>query len=118
MKTDRVFLVLGLVWLLAGMALGEHMGHTQDHGQMPTHAHMMLVGGVLIALPAVISLLIVNLAFGVMSRSATQLNVFSLGFPFSLVFGLIILWFSLQGWMPQFDRFSGEFIDIVSAWLI
>ena len=78
----------------------------------------MLVGGVLIALPAVISLLVVNLAFGVMSRSAPQLNVFSLGFPFSLVFGLVILWFSLQGWMPQFDRFSGEFLEIVGAWLI
>ena len=78
----------------------------------------MLIGGVLIALPAVISLLVVNLAFGVMSRSAPQLNVFSLGFPFSLVFGLVILWFSLQGWMPQFDRFSGEFLEIVSAWLI
>ena len=78
----------------------------------------MLIGGVLIALPAVISLLVVNLAFGVMSRSAPQLNVFSLGFPFSLVFGLAILWFSLQGWMPQFDRFSGEFLEIVSAWLI
>jgi len=78
----------------------------------------MLIGGVLIALPAVISLLIVNLAFGVMSRSAPQLNVFSLGFPFSLVFGLIIVWFSLQGWMPQFNRFSGEFLEIVAAWLI
>lgn len=54
MKVDRVFLVLGLVWLLAGMALGEHMGRTQDHGQMPTHAHMMLVGGVLSILWAMI----------------------------------------------------------------
>jgi len=54
MKIDRLFLVLGLLWLLGGMALGEHMGRTQDHGQMPTHAHMMLVGGVLSILWAVI----------------------------------------------------------------
>ncbi len=54
MKIDRLFLVLGLLWLLGGMALGEHMGRTQDHSQMPTHAHMMLVGGVLSILWAMI----------------------------------------------------------------
>ncbi|MEE2566912.1 hypothetical protein [Hyphobacterium marinum] len=54
MKVDRLFLLLGLLWLLGGMALGEHMGRTQDHGQMPTHAHMMLVGGVLSILWAMI----------------------------------------------------------------
>lgn len=77
----------------------------------------MFIGGVLVALPAVVSLLVVNLAFGVMSRSAPQLNVFSLGFPFSLVFGLVIVWFSLQGWLPQFDRFSAEFLDFATLWM-
>jgi hypothetical protein len=47
MAIDRIHLILGLVWLLAGMALGEMMGRSQDHTQMPTHAHIMLVGGVL-----------------------------------------------------------------------
>ena len=54
MKIDRIHLILGLVWLLAGMVLGEIMGRTQDHTQMPTHAHIMLVGGVLSILWAVI----------------------------------------------------------------
>ena len=78
----------------------------------------MFIGGVLVALPAVISLLIVNLAFGVMSRSAPQLNIFSLGFPFSLVFGLVIVWLSIQGWLPQFDRLAGEFLDFVGLWMV
>jgi hypothetical protein len=47
MNPIRIHLTLGLVWLLLGMLLGEHMGRTGDHGQMPTHAHIMLVGGVL-----------------------------------------------------------------------
>lgn len=54
MKVDRLFLVLGLLWFLGGMALGEHMGRTNDHGQMPTHAHIMLVGGLLSILWGVI----------------------------------------------------------------
>jgi flagellar biosynthetic protein FliR len=78
----------------------------------------MFVGGVLIALPAVTALLIVNLAFGVMSRSAPQLNVFSLGFPFSIVFGAVIMWVALQGWLPQFDRMFDEFVSIASGWML
>jgi hypothetical protein len=47
MNPIRINLTLGLFWLLLGMLLGEHMGRTGDHGQMPTHAHIMLLGGVL-----------------------------------------------------------------------
>lgn len=54
MKPERINLLLGLVWLVLGMGLGEHMGRTGDHGQMPTHAHIMLVGGVLPILFALI----------------------------------------------------------------
>lgn len=73
----------------------------------------MFIGGVLLALPAVVSLLIVNMSFGVMNRSAPQLNVFSLGFPFSLLFGLVIIWFVLHGWADQFQRFASEFLELV-----
>ncbi len=77
----------------------------------------MFVGGVLLAIPAVISLLIVNIAFGVMNRSAPQLNVFSLGFPFSLLFGLVIIWFLLHGWTDQFHRFIEEFFELTVSLL-
>ena len=73
----------------------------------------MFVGGVLLAIPAVVSLLIVNMSFGVMNRSAPQLNVFSLGFPFSLLFGLVIIWFLLHGWADQFHRLATEFLELV-----
>lgn len=54
MKPDRINLLLGLVWLIAGMGLGEHMGRVGDHGQHVTHAHIMLLGGVLPILFALI----------------------------------------------------------------
>ena len=43
------------------------------------------------ALPGITALLIVNLAFGVMSRAAPSLNLFAVGFPITLVFGLVII---------------------------
>lgn len=39
-----------LVYAILGMTLGIVMGITQDHGQMPTHAHIMLIGWVSFAL--------------------------------------------------------------------
>jgi len=54
MKPERIHLTLGLAWLIVGMLLGEHMGRSGDHSQMPTHAHIMLLGGVLSVLWAVL----------------------------------------------------------------
>ncbi len=44
-----------------------------------------------IALPFVILLLMVNLAMGVMSRVAPQLNIFAVGFPVTLTVGMTAL---------------------------
>ncbi len=48
-------------------------------------------GALSIALPGVTALLIVNLAFGVMSRAAPTLNLIAVGLPVSLIFGLVII---------------------------
>jgi flagellar biosynthetic protein FliR len=71
-------------------------------------ASWMFLSGLLLALPAVTALLVVNLAFGVMTRAAPQLNVFSLGFPVSLVFGLAIVWLGMRGFLPQYDALSQQ----------
>jgi len=71
-------------------------------------AGWMMASALLLALPAVAAILIVNFAFGVMTRSAPQLNIFSLGFPFTLLFGLFILWASLAGFLPQYRDLSEQ----------
>jgi hypothetical protein len=40
----RNFFTLAIIYALCGMALGIHMAISQDHGQMPTHAHIMVAG--------------------------------------------------------------------------
>lgn len=47
--------------------------------------------GMLLALPLVASLLIINLALGILNRAAPQLTVFNIGFPTSLTVGLVLL---------------------------
>jgi flagellar biosynthetic protein FliR len=51
----------------------------------------MFSGAVRIALPAVVAMLVVNIAFGVMSRAAPTLNLFAVGFPSALLLGFLIL---------------------------
>ena len=55
--------------------------------------------GLLIALPAVIALVIVNLALGVVTRAAPQLNLFGIGFTVTMLFGFFVLIVGLDGVM-------------------
>jgi flagellar biosynthetic protein FliR len=55
--------------------------------------------GLLIALPAVIALVIVNLALGVVTRAAPQLNLFGIGFTVTLLCGFFVLIVGLDGVM-------------------
>ena len=61
----------------------------------------ILSTAVLIALPAIVSLLIVNMAFGVMTRAAPQLNIFAVGFPVMIILGVVIILFTLDGFFPH-----------------
>lgn len=60
---------------------------------------------VVLALPAISAMLIVNLAFGVMSRAAPAFNIYSLGFPLSMVTGLLAFWLSLSAIPGRYMEF-------------
>jgi flagellar biosynthesis protein FliR len=51
---------------------------------------ILLAGGML-ALPVVAALLIANIALGVLTRAAPQLNLFAVGFPVTLGVGIVLL---------------------------
>ena len=64
----------------------------------------MFADAIMVALPAVASILLVNLAFGVVSRSAPQLNIFGVGFPVTLTLGFVILVFAVANLLPQMQH--------------
>lgn len=55
----------------------------------------MLAWGVLISLPAVAAMLLVNLAFGVVTRAAPQLNVLAVGLPLTILLGFAAMLLTL-----------------------
>jgi flagellar biosynthetic protein FliR len=68
----------------------------------------MFAGGLLLAMPIIASLLLINVIFGVAARSAPQLQIFSVGFPVTLMLGLLLVWKTLP---DALDQFSGMLTD-------
>jgi flagellar biosynthetic protein FliR len=75
--------------------------------------------GLLVALPAVIALVIVNLALGVVTRAAPQLNLFGIGFTITLLCGFFVLMVGLDGIMVGIsgliDSALAAVVDLVAA---
>ena len=67
--------------------------------------------GLLISLPIVAVLLVANLAMGIMSRAAPQVNLFAVGFPITLGIGFFMLYLSLPYFTPLFDRIFNDGIS-------
>lgn len=70
-------------------------------------------GALRVALPGMTALLVANLAFGVVSRAAPTLNLFAVGFPAMIIFGLLIVLFGL----PAVQTGFVELIDAAFALL-
>jgi flagellar biosynthetic protein FliR len=68
----------------------------------------LFASALLVALPVLTSLLVINIAFGVMSRAAPQLNIFSLGFPLTLICGMFLIWVGLSTFNQQFSAFTQQ----------
>lgn len=41
---DKKFVMTALIYALVGLALGMHMASSHNHGQLVTHAHILLIG--------------------------------------------------------------------------
>ncbi|BCE02229.1 flagellar biosynthetic protein FliR [Marinicellulosiphila megalodicopiae] len=81
--------------------------------QLANFLSWMFKASLTISLPAIIALLLVNLTFGILTRAAPQLNVFSLGFPVTMVCGIAIIWLTFNNVVPLIDRFTADVINFM-----
>lgn len=68
----------------------------------------LFAGAVRVALPAVTSLLVVNIGFAAISRAAPSMNLFAVGFPITVSLGFIALWLSLRSLPGAFEALQGD----------
>jgi flagellar biosynthetic protein FliR len=86
------------------LPLGHNVWHFDSILALIKMSGWMFKQGVLVALPAILSMLIVSLTFGIMTKVAPQLNIFSIGFPITLLMGIIIIRFGLPGLSQQIEQ--------------
>jgi flagellar biosynthetic protein FliR len=77
----------------------------------------MFAGGLLLAMPVIASLLLVNIIFGVAARAAPQLQIFSVGFPATLMVGMLLIWKTLPDVLDQFSGMLTDAYDLVGQLL-
>ena len=73
----------------------------------------MFAAAMILSLAPLIAMLVINLSFGIMTRAAPQLNIFSIGFPFSMMSGLIVMWLTMENFVFHFDNNWQRSLDMM-----
>lgn len=94
-----------VVYSFESFPIGSGGLSSVDFQEMAYWLSLMFKMALNMALAGIIALLTVNLSFGVMTRAAPQLNIFSLGFSFALLVGLLICWYMLLGLYTHYELY-------------
>jgi flagellar biosynthetic protein FliR len=112
---------LALIALLAGsyelLPLGSAAVSAPGARALVEFGGLMFAGALQLALPAVVAILMVNVAFGVISRAAPTLNLFAVGFPITILMGLLVLVLSVRGQAPVWEFQVGEAFSFMNRLL-
>jgi len=84
--------------------------------QLVEWSAILFKGAIMIALPALVTMLCINVVMGVMTRAAPQLNIFSVGFPITMLFGFFVIMVTLPGFAPGFEKIMNDgFENMIST---
>jgi flagellar biosynthetic protein FliR len=71
--------------------------------------------GVLISLPVVAALLITNIALGILTRAAPQLNLFGIGFPITIGAGFLMVALLMPYLLPPLEAIFQRSIEAIQS---
>lgn len=77
----------------------------------------LFAAALVMSMPVFASSMLVNIAFGIMSRSAPQLNIFAIGFPFTILCGLLIIALGLNTLLADFNSINAAGFEWLSVFL-
>ena len=78
----------------------------------------VFTGGLLIALPIMVAMLLVNTGLGIITRSAPSLNIIAVGFPAITLTGVFILLLSLRGILQLIEEFWSNAFEQLSLLMV
>jgi flagellar biosynthetic protein FliR len=98
----HIALVDTLVTSFRGLPIGPAGLSSEAMHSFADWGDQLFLGALRIALPGMTALMVINLAFGAISRAAPALNLFAIGLPIALVFGLVVVFFGLPNMQSGF----------------
>ena len=104
----HIALVDTLVTSFRGLPVGPVGFSSEALRSLSDWGDQLFIGGLRVALPGITALLVINLAFGAISRAAPSLNMFAIGLPITLIFGLIVVFFGLPS-------LQNGFVDLMKS---
>lgn len=131
-QTAVVAEFLGLLATLVFLALNGHLmvvsvlsesfawlpvgslAATGNWGALARWGTTIFAAGVLLALPLIATLLVTNIALGVLTRAAPQLNLFAVGFPVTLIVGFGMLVLAMPLFAPALERLFEQGLEAMS----
>ncbi|MEM6985330.1 MAG: flagellar biosynthetic protein FliR [Pseudomonadota bacterium] len=76
-------------------------------------ASQMFVGAALLSIPVIAMLLLVYVALGVMTRAAPQMNIFSVGFPLTILSGFVTIMMVMPTLEGHFSSLMLQSLELV-----
>ncbi len=131
-RTSAIAQFLALLTLMLFLALNIHLSmlatladsfNTLPVSAMPAGGSafrqiadwggLIFASGAQLALPIIAALLITNIALGVLTRAAPQLNLFGIGFPITLGVGFVVIALMLPYLTPPLERLFQQGLGVV-----
>ncbi len=109
----HLLMVESLVQSFQTLPIGVNALHWHSFLNMALWGAQIFSIGVQLAMPVVTALLMINLALGVLTRAAPQLNLFGIGFPVTMSVGFLMLGLCLPYWSTPILRLLRGGIDLI-----
>ncbi len=77
-------------------------------GTVVRWATTLFSAGVMMALPMIASLLVTNIALGILTKAAPQFNLFAVGFPITIITGFTVLALTMPYFAPSLEKLFNE----------
>ena len=103
----HLYMLSGLAESFQTLPIGNMMSN-QGFYSVASWGGSIFAYALQISLPILAALLITNIALGILTRAAPQLNLFAVGFPITLVIGFFVLALSMPYFSPLLDRLIQE----------
>jgi flagellar biosynthetic protein FliR len=95
---------------LSANVLGDAV-HARGWQTIAVYGASVLSTGLLLALPVIAALLIADLSLGILNRVAPQIGIFQVGFPLTMLVGLLLILLMMPNMMMFFQGIFDRGID-------